>query len=157
VGYTTDFDGRFTVTPPLKPEHKAYLDAFNYSRRMKRDADKAEKLPDPVRLAVNLPIGEEGEYYVGADEGKDSGILNYNRTPGDQPGLWCQWIPTEDGKYIEWDGGEKFYDYVEWLSYIIDHFLLPWGYNLNGRVEWTGEDSEDVGAINVEDCRVRVD
>ena len=27
------------------------------------------------------------------------------------PGIWCQWVPTDDGKGIEWDGGEKFYNY----------------------------------------------
>jgi hypothetical protein len=32
---------------------------------MKRDAEKASKLADPVREAVGLPIGTEGEYFVG--------------------------------------------------------------------------------------------
>jgi hypothetical protein len=29
MGYTTDFDGEFTITPPLASEHRAYLEAFD--------------------------------------------------------------------------------------------------------------------------------
>jgi hypothetical protein len=52
---------------------------------------------------------------------------------------------------IEWDGGEKFYDYVEWLEYIINNFLAPKGYVLNGECPYQGEDSDDVGKIVVKD------
>lgn len=67
------------------------------------------------------------------------------------PGFWCQWRPGYDGKSIEWDGGEKFYDYVEWLEYIIKKFIQPWGLTMNGQVEWRGEDPDDMGLIVVED------
>lgn len=67
------------------------------------------------------------------------------------PGIWCQWIPTEDGKCLEWDEGEKFYNYVEWLEYLIKEFLAPKGYVLNGEVEWTGEENGDIGLIIVKD------
>lgn len=66
-------------------------------------------------------------------------------------GLYCQWIPTDDGKYLEWDGGEKFYDYIEWLKYLIENFLSQKGYILNGEVTWEGEESGDVGKIIVKD------
>lgn len=51
--------------------------------------------------------------------------------------LYCQWVPTEDGEGIKWDGGEKFYSYTKWLQYLIDNFLIPNGYVLNGEVENT--------------------
>jgi hypothetical protein len=57
--------------------------------------------------------------------------------------------------HIEWDTGEKFYDYVEWLEYIIYNFLAPKGYVLNGNVEWYGEDRADVGTIVVKSNIVR--
>lgn len=72
------------------------------------------------------------------------------------PGFWCQWIPTNDAKGIEWDGNEKFYNYVEWLQVIIDKFLIPNGYVLNGEVQWEGEESGDLGNIVVKDNIITV-
>jgi hypothetical protein len=155
MGYTTEFSGSFELDRPLTDEHRAYLEKFNDTRRMARDATKAELLPDPVRLAAGLPVGEQGGYFVGAKghagQDHEASILDYNTAPKGQPGLWCQWQPTYDGAEIVWDEGEKFYNYVEWLEYIIAHFLQPWGYVLNGEVEWDGEDREDIGQICVKD------
>jgi hypothetical protein len=75
---------------------------------------------------------------------------------GAQPGLWCQWRPDEGGTAIVWDEGEKFYDYVEWLRYLVEHFLRPWGYVLNGEVTWQGEESDDIGKIVVADNKIEV-
>jgi hypothetical protein len=164
MGYTTEFKGKFKLDRPLTDAHKAYLEAFSNTRRMARDAAVTEKREDALRLAVDLPVGVEGGYFVGAGgtcgqegmmgEGGDRetlGILDVNRHPRDQPGLWCQWAPNENGTAIEWDGGEKFYHYVEWLSYIIEHFMKPWGYVLNGSVKWKGEERGDRGTIVVTD------
>ncbi len=157
MGYSTDFTGQFKVTPTLKPEHAGYLATFSETRRMERDAKLAEKLHDPIREDVGLPVGTEGAYYVG-DEGNSFGghpsILDNNNPPKGQPGLWCNWIPTESGEAIEWNGGEKFYEYTKWLVYLIKHFLAPWGYVLNGNVEWQGEGSDDNGVIYVKDNKV---
>ena len=71
------------------------------------------------------------------------------------PDIWCQWRPTEDKTGIEWDDGEKFYDYTEWIEYLIEHFLKPWGYIVNGDVSWDGEESADLGVISVKDNVVR--
>lgn len=80
---------------------------------------------------------------------KDKSILDNNRPSKTQPGLWCQWTPNKDGTAIEWDGGEKFYEYTAWLQYIIDKFLIPWGYELNGEVTYQGEGFGDSGTIRV--------
>jgi hypothetical protein len=55
-----------------------------------------------------------------------------------------------------WDGCEKFFMYVEWLEYLIEHFLRPWGYVLSGEVAWFGEDFDDCGDIMVRDNTIRV-
>ena len=66
------------------------------------------------------------------------------------PDFWCQWVPTQDDKGLCWDGGEKFYNYIEWLQIIIDNFLKPWGITMNGSVDWCGEDCfRDRGTIKV--------
>ena len=79
----------------------------------------------------------------------------YTQPHPDMPGLWCQWVPTEDGTGLEWDGGEKFYSYVEWLEYLIKHFIEPWGLVLNGEVEWRGVEWNDTGTIYAIDNKVK--
>lgn len=70
------------------------------------------------------------------------------------PCLYCQWKPSDDGSAIEWDFGEKFYCWREWLSYIVERYLAPWGYRLNGEVRWRGSSPEDSGVIYVKDNRI---
>lgn len=153
MGYRTDFVGAFRLSIPLERAQHEYLTKFNQTRRMKRDPDKAAKLPDPVREAAGLPVGPEGAYFVGGTghmgQDHDCSILDYNNEPVGQPGLWCQWAPDGTGEYIGWDGGEKFYSYVEWLEYLIEHFLKPWKLELSGVVRWRGEDAGDRGSIVV--------
>lgn len=160
MGYSTSFYGSFDITPALNEAQVAYLLAFSETRRMTRDPSIAATLPDPKREAVGLPIGPQGAYFVGGkgDFGQDddASVINNNREPSGQPGLWCQWVPTDDGTALEWDGNEKFYEYEEWLGYIVTHFLTPWGCTLNGCVEWEGEDEEDTGAIGVINNVIRV-
>jgi len=104
--------------------------------------------------------GVDGEYFVGASghggQDHDTTIVNYNQPPSGQPGLWCQWTTNSRGTRLEWDGGEKFYSYVEWLEYLIEHFFSKWGVLLNGEVTWDGEDRNDKGKIIVKDNEVIV-
>lgn len=153
MGYQTTFTGKFKLDQTLSDEHREYLALFSQTRRMQRDASIANRFPDPVRLAVGLPIGEEGEYFVGATgfagQDRDESILDYNQEPKSQPGLWCKWEPDKKGKSIQWNGAEKFYHYQQWLEYLIQHFLAPWSYELNGAVKWKGEDPSDRGVLLV--------
>lgn len=153
MGYTTDFTGKFLLNKKLMPTHMAYLNKFAETRRMERNAAIADKLEDPLRKAVGLPIGMDGEFFVNAGgfcgQDNDESVTDHNCAPSTQPGLWCQWVPNEDGTAIVWDEGEKFYSYTEWLVYIIRNFLSPWGYVINGIVEYQGEDPSDFGKIIV--------
>lgn len=163
MGYRIDFRGNFKVTPALSPAHRLYLKAFSESRRIKRDEAKTTELFDDIREIAGLPVGRDGCYctvdhgiYCTSMELDILGVVNYNSPPADQPSLWCDWEPNEDGTAIEWNGSEKFYEYVEWLQYIIEHFLERWGYKLNGKVLWIGEDHYDVGEIIVANNKVAV-
>ena len=149
MGYTTTFQGSFQLDRPLDEAHRRYLVSFSETRRMARLPAIASTLPDRIREAAGLPIGPEGAYYVGGNE--DSSVKDHNMPPQGQPGLWCQWVPNEDGTAIEWDGRGNFYDYVDWIKYLINNFLGPWGYKLNGEVEWRGEEMNDVGTITIKD------
>lgn len=160
MGYTTNFSGKFNVEPRVSESHATYINKFAETRRMKRDSQKAMELEDPVRLAVGLPIGLEGDYFVGgsglAGQDRDASVINHNDPPDTQPGLWCQWVINEQCDALEWDGGEKFYHYVQWLEYVIERFLDPWGYKLNGIVHWQGEDPSDIGTISVQNNEIEV-
>lgn len=155
MGYSTDFNGQIKLSRPATVEEIAYLNAFSETRRMRRNADITQTFTDPVRDAVGLPIGIDGGFYVGntVDFGqtRTADIIDYNRPPVDQPSLWCQWVLTEDGNFLEWDGGEKFYQYVEWMKYLIDNFFSKWDIVLNGSIQWEGEDRGDFGTIYVTD------
>lgn len=147
----------------MRPEHVAYLNKFSETRRMKRDVTVLAAMPDPLREAVGLPLGTEGEYFVGGlgDLGEecDPSIIDHNVPPDSQPGLWCDWMVTEniyDNDVIEWSGNEKFYDYVEWIYYLRDRFFQPWGYTLNGIVMWQGECDSDSGDISIEENEINV-
>jgi len=144
MGYTTDFSGRFELNKELSPKMEQYLKLFNETRRMERNTDEV--------------FGVDGEFFVfgGGSFGQDheENIVNFNEPPSTQPSLWNQWTPTDDRMGIEWDCGEKFYNYTEWLVYLIHKILAPNGYVLNGVVTWQGEDTGDVGEIFVENNRV---
>jgi len=143
MGYNTDFDGCFKLDRTLDLGTRKLLEGLNRTRRMKR--------------LVDIKYGVEGEFYVQDDH---EGVVNPNEPPSTQPGLWCQWAPfeyEEDGVLtagLEWDGGEKFYDYVEWLQYLLDKVLIPKGYELSGEVRYRGEDPNDIGVISVEDNKI---
>jgi hypothetical protein len=155
MGYTTESRGKVAVVPPLSAAQILYVNTFSRTRRMKRDPAKAALLSDPVGKALNMPIGDDAGYFVGGigfcGQDKDESILDSSEPPKGQPGLWCQWEVTADGGYLQWNGTEKFYDYVEWMRYLIEHFFAPWGHVLNGAMDWQGENEDDTGVITVID------
>jgi hypothetical protein len=151
MGYTTEFSGSLSFDKPITNDHKNYINQFSETRRMKRDPDLVG--PDPLREAVGLSLGTDAEFFVGGTgfcgQDKDKSIIEYNCPPENQPGLWCKWA-IEAGS-LQWNGNEKFYNYVEWLQYLIDNFFKPWGYLLNGNIKWRGEEVHDSGNIIVND------
>jgi hypothetical protein len=152
MGYHTEFSGHVDVVPPLSAEEIAYLQVFAGTRRMAR---------------------KSGPYYAVDDgnfgQSNREDVIDYNRPPAGQPGLWCQWVPSEDGTRIEWDGGEKFYDSAEWMEYLIEHFLkdgcaaigkvpgIIGGHTLNGRILAQGEEVRDRWELVVENNKVCVE
>jgi hypothetical protein len=179
VGYTTSFSGKVTVTPPLSAAEASFLRRYAHTRHCAHQ-------PGPY-TAATPPTQAEIEQY-----GRQRAELTFSDCPrpgsscgrnGDSvPGLWCQWVPggydseTDTYGIIKWDGGEKFYDYVEWMKFIIQHFFMPgaWalsgtgpavpggaatsldpaGHVLNGVIEWQGEEGSDAGRIVVKDNAV---
>ena len=158
MGYTTYFNGTFAIDRKVDDETAEYIRNFNRTRRMKRDPGKLAKRLGLTKKEVIAKYGEECELWCGDTEalGQTStdDVVDFNSS-GKQPGLWCKWTITDDNQYIEWDGNEKFYDYVEWIEFINERILKPRGYKLtHGDVYWTGEDGDDLGMITIEDGKV---
>lgn len=104
MGYSTKFTGKIAVRPRLNEHEVAYLRRFADSRHMDR---------------------EKGPYYCDPDDDDESDVVQYDEPGADQPGLWCCWEPTEDGRYIRWNKAENFYDSAKWMAYVIRTFLIP--------------------------------
>lgn len=154
MAYAKGEDGRLRGNkyPPEVVELMFAINQLGYTVKLTPMLLDWKKL-DPAEV-----YGVNGEFYVGDNE--RLGVIDFNCSPGQkkygdkieggQPGLWCKWFINEDGD-LEWNGQEKFYDYIEWLQYLIDNFFNDWGVLLNGEIEWQGEDMSDRGKIVVTD------
>jgi hypothetical protein len=145
MGYSTNFYGAWIITPAPHPKIALFVNNLSHSRRVKRD------LPEGL-------YGKEGEFYVDgkgyAGQDKDESVIDSNTPPKTQPGLWCQWII--EGDKVKWDGNEKFYEYLQWIDYLIRTVFEPNGYKLNGTVKWEGESGDDTGTITIKDNKIDV-
>jgi len=163
VGYNTDFSGKINVVPPLNEFEISFIKEFSKTRHQGYVGG-----PYVVTDFVHLTGGE----VPGAQ----------NTPPKGQPGLWCDWVSTDDGTAIEWDGGEKFYDSAAWMTYLIDTFLsdgctlmremasgmdpdrfypdefeaFTFDHVLNGVIEAQGEETSDHWWLLVKDNVVEV-
>ena len=123
---------------------------------------------DPLYKYYTAPEGmEKGIIYLDDEhwhenfintqkEHEKYGIIDYNKPAGSCPSLYCTWMPSSDGNAIEPDDMDKRYDYVQWLVFIINNFLKPKGYVLDGEVKWQGEDPEDFGKIVIQNNNIRL-
>lgn len=162
MGYTTDFWGSVSIDKPVDEDTFNLVTGICRTRRMKRDPQKLAKRLKMTKKEVLEKYGAECQFYFEEKDFENAGqaqrpeIVEFNRPPCDQPSLWCQWQLMEDRQTIEWDGGEKFYNYVEWMEYLVDKILEPQGYIVNGEINWQGEDSNDKGKLVVVNNEVEV-
>jgi len=61
---------------------------------------------------------------------------------------------SEDREFIVPEEDESRHGFRLWLKLVIEHYLAPRGYVLNGEVTWEGEDRDDSGTIFVKDNEV---
>ena len=154
MGYSTWFDGSLKFNKPVENWLVEYIDKFSNTRRMKRNNEKIkEQFPDWKKHCFAGNLGEEGEYFIGGlglyGQDEDVSVVDGNCPAKTQPGLWCQWMIGGNNDELMWDEGEKFYNYIDWLYYLIENFFDPLGYELTGDITWEGEDSDDCGTIHV--------
>jgi hypothetical protein len=158
MGYTTEFTGHVAIDPPLNQHEVAYLNRFADSRRFARHS---------------------GPYQTDTDKYRGPDTIDYNGEAPGQPGLWCNWVASDDGSQIEWNGAEKFYNADDWMRYLIDTFLSPnaslkaelsdriegryypdafarftFDHTVNGDINAAGEDAIDRWRLSVRDNAV---
>lgn len=104
MGYSTRFTGKISVRPRLNDHEIAFLRRFADTRHMER---------------------ESGPYYCDPDGDDETDVLDPDEPGPGQPGLWCHWEPTDDGRSIRWNKAEKFYEPAKWMAYVIRTFLMP--------------------------------
>lgn len=84
-------------------------------------------------------------------------IVRHNYT--EFPSIWNNWevvvkdsdnFVFDEEHHLQWNGFEKFYNYVEWLKYLVDNYFEPWGITLDGMITYIGEDKSDYGVIECE-------
>ena len=114
MGYRVEVVGHIDVRPALNDAEYGYLWAFAESSRWDRP---------------------EGPFYVpmGPPWAKERGLVPATRGDGraaGQPGSWCSWVPSCEGRCLSVfdptsfkDG--KLYSLTEWLRYLVDAFLRP--------------------------------
>lgn len=160
MGYNTEFQGYFFINRPLDEDTQKIIKGLNYTRRVKRDPNKLAKELDITTEECIRLYGKECEFYFNFDgdfgQSKTGGIIDYNSPPDCQPSIWCHWKYNKDYNSIEWDCGDKFYEYTDWIKYIIKEVLQPKDYKLNGTVDWIGEELDDRGKIIIKDNEVEI-
>ena len=160
--YNTTFIGAFKINKKLDKYVANLINGITTTRRMKRDISKLAKKFNISNELAQMKYGIDGEFYYDTSDFKkfgqsnDNTIIDINSPPGDQPGLWCQWYYFEDANEIRWDQSDYFYNYVEWIKYIIEKILKPRNYNLDGKIKWKGDDPCDKGEIQIKSNKLRV-
>lgn len=144
MGYDTKFTGRFALSRPLTAKESAILEAVHDHRHqddLELPYPAVEEQPVTIERDVIKPL------YVG--EGFDYLSEKF-------PSFYCQWTLSPNKRALMWDKGEKFYNYVSWLEYLISHCFAVWGVELSGTVKWKGAGRGDRGSITVESNRIIV-
>lgn len=136
MGYTTSFSGGLTIKPRLPDE---YVKLFNEiaGKRNNSYGDGDEGSFDHLMFGN---LGRPGPSALGLEG------------PTGVPACWCQWELDQDAEHtlLQWDGGEKFYEYAKWLAFCLAVIKKDFPRSkFEGTIEWQGEDDNDVGRLSL--------
>lgn len=100
------------------------------------------KFSGKIQLSRSLTFAEAKQLLTWADDPD-----NIDQA---KPESYLQWVPSRELDAIGWDGNEKFYNYTEWMQWVCD-WLKSIGITANGTLQWSGEETQDVGLLVVVD------
>jgi hypothetical protein len=134
MGYHTGFQGEFELEPPLHAAQVTYLHAFVKIRHGQRNIYQIKHLPDPIREAVGLEIGQDGLYCTSDQANNVDVYSNYNSVAASAPDLYCPWTVSADGSKLCSSHPDKAHSPKEWLEFLVQHFLIPWQSQASGEI-----------------------
>jgi len=67
---------------------------------------------------------------------------------------YCPWEAGSGGRSIVPSEHECPRDFEEWITWIVEKFLAPYGTIVNGEVTWYGEEAPDCGKIRIVDNKI---
>lgn len=104
--YSIRYEGQLSIECPLNRREIRALTAFFDTRRIQTRGGPL----DSRRLSS-----------------ADPDVIDYNRPPEGQPGLFCDLEVSEDGTVLRWGGDSSSGkpDLDKWIIYVIDHLLKP--------------------------------
>lgn len=151
MGYNTDFDGEIKINPALPKDIANYIRDFSRVKHIKRDPEVVPSLNDGKGLSYcfNGNPGPDGCYYIGKDESLGTGEEEL-----DGLSLWCDFTVSQDGSEIMWNQSSRTIKALEWISFLINHFIAPFGHVCNGTIECCGDNFDDKWEICVENNEV---
>jgi hypothetical protein len=171
LGPTKENEGQYYILAPPRPILRTSSDYYIFDpksreviltmmcirQRLFRNIDKSiffkiltYIFQDGTLYLQNIPVFDE--FVI-----KEPLIDQYLVPPADQPGVYCNWTPNDDGTAIVWDEGMQFYHYTRWMRYLINHFFIPWGITVNGDMEFIGQNKDDRGNITIVNNEIDID
>ena len=160
MGYNTAWNGSLEIYDQNEKRTKLpkkladLIVGLSRTRRMARDVTLLAKRLRMSKERCERLYGTYGERYIEKDYETTMGqtqypdIIDFNRSPPNQPGLWCDFTYNAKDRVIEWNEADKTYDGAEWIDYI-NGLLQESGYYLKGTMSWEGEDPTDTGEVVV--------
>lgn len=148
--------GELKLSPALTNRESNFLKDFAKTRHFHRswrvEDDNGKNWVDPnndfrptfsdpkykeIYLRSNINNNKEQKQY----ELNKWRCIDYHKANPGMPSLYCHWIPLDDNKTLKWDN-EDFSKGLDWLKFIIENYINPWRYQLNGELYVTNADSE---------------
>jgi hypothetical protein len=120
-----DACGHLAIYPALNDAEFEYLSAFTFSRRHAGRPHPYDVPDNPAADSVSRVRHDPAGKPLIEPPAQRWDLDDYNTPPAGQPSLWCPWQPSCAGECLSLDTKEKIGPPVQWLEYLVEHFLAP--------------------------------
>lgn len=163
------FSEKFEIEEKLDDKLAEYMYHFFNTKHVKRDIELTKKVYQNWKdRCYRSRLGVEGEYFVDHyTQEKKEDILNEYEPPAPLPECWCCLrIERSDKDRLIWRNdlmdSAMIIHRVRWIKYVLDNFLVPNGYTVNGEMRFQAnlyrEYKEELyeGKIKIENSEIKI-